>query len=177
MISAPLLVALLGCKDPVPAWAVQHGTAVVGTEALGGYQVWEFYGEGWGRNKSADQHVCARVQALEGIPQAFAGCEDCEGSWAVRTEEVETDCAGTEAHEAAYAGVRGYAFGPVPSEMAGDDPHEGFSYGWYLSWDGENLEPFGYAWDEALETNEEPATDTIEPGKRLVLWPAFAWEL
>lgn len=174
-----LAVALPGCGgEAVPRWAVQHATVDVSTSGLQGYQVWELFGKKWKRKQAEKHHLCGLVQTVDGDLQgALDGCEGCEASYALRIEELESDCDPAWVSGDTYDGVRGYAFGDVPADQAGLDPYPGRSLGWYLSWDGETAEFMGFAWSEAIETGDGPPAQGWAPGERYVLEPAYAWEL
>jgi hypothetical protein len=69
------------------------------------------------------------------------------------------------------------AIGPVDETLAALDPHADRSLGWYASFDGEKLEPYGFAWDSALDTGEDAGPPGWNPGQTYTLWPAYAWDL
>lgn len=173
-------VASAGCGGDAPAYVVQHAEVDVNVDgSLSGYQTWEFYAAGWKRKRSADDHICARVQALDGqVAANLAGCEGCVAAYALTFEEVDTDCDTSLAGQASYAAVTHFAIGDVPDEITGEDPYPGRSLGWYQSFDGATVEPMGFAWNDLLGGGAEGG---VPPGwstdTGYVLWPAWAWEL
>ena len=179
-LAAGLVLVCCGSTGGAPVWALQHGTLDVSLSGLSGVQVWEFYASGWERAHSERFHVCARVQSLTAseVTDSLDGCLACEVVVDVTTVELETDCDGAVADAGTFGGVVNFAFGPVPDDVADIDPYPGDSLGWYASWDGESLEPIGFAWDQGLDTGEARATGgEWTTGTRYVLWPAYAWEL
>lgn len=170
-----LPLALSACADQTPAWALQHGTLDTLDGAIDGYQVWEVYRDKWTRKRGERHHLCAVVQTLEGEEvTTLPGCVGCARSFAVRTELLETDCA---AAPGGLDGVTHFSFGPVPNELQADEPHPGATLGWYVSFDGEAVEPMGFAWNAALDEGEQPEQTGFVDGERFVFWPAWAWDL
>ena len=174
-------LALGGCGGDEAAWAMQHATVEVQGDALVGFQVWEFYARGWKRDQGEEDHICARVQELEGqLTSDLDGCQACSATYEITLTELETDCTGPEATDANYAAITHFAVGDVHAEIAIDDPYPGKSLGWYQTWDAEAVDAMGFAWDERLEDGAVDA-GPVSPGwntdQRYVLWPAYAWEL
>lgn len=173
------LPLLLACKEEGGvAWAVHHATVDALAEGAHGYQVWEFYSSAWGDEKDADDHLCSRVQSVDGVAAApVSGCTDCEVTFAVIVEDVQTDCEGEEGTGPGYGSMTHFAMGPLPEELAKDAPYGEDTYGWYMSWDGLTIEPYGYVWNERLDKDEPLLVRGWAPGERYVFWPAYAWEL
>jgi hypothetical protein len=175
ILALPLLA--LGCRPAdEPAWAVQHATIDLQGDGFEGYLVWELYSKRWKKAHDAKYHLCARVQRITGSPvEALPGCPACADTWSVRSEELESDCAGEPATSGAFAGPTHIALGPVPADLADLSPFPGEADGWYLGFDGEAVTAQGFAWPETLElTAAEAATRSLD---RRVLWPAYAWQL
>jgi hypothetical protein len=182
LLSALTLTAALasGCSEKLEpsSWSVQHASALVDADGMSGYQTWEFFNEDWGDDKAEDDHVCARVQAIVGVEtHSLEGCVDCVATWSVRTEEVDTDCAGEEGTKLGYASVATFAVGPLPDDLAADAPYGEDTLGWYLGWDGQSVDAFGYVWNERLDQGEPLLVSGLSPGERYVFWPAYAWDL
>jgi hypothetical protein len=167
---------LVGCRgDEAPGWAVLHGSIRETAGGVEGQLVWELFTEEWGRKQSAKQHLCARVLSLQGeLESGPSGCAACT-VWAVRTEDLDTDCVAPWATDAGFRGPTHMGLGPVPEGVAGVGPHPDESDGWYLSWDAETVEPHGVAHDEALDLS--PATAATRGDTAWVLTPAEAWRL
>ena len=176
LVLAPLWLApAAGCAGDSPRWAVQHGTVDIGTDGIVGYQVWEMFSKRWGKKRSERQHICAQVQEMVGEAGAsLPGCVGCAASYTIQTDLLEHDCA---APAAGLDGVTHFAFGPVPSELQGDEPHPGDTFGWYASFDGAALEPMGFAWNAALDEGDPPDDTGLIAGERFVFWPGWAWDL
>ncbi len=176
----PLLALVLGvgCKGDAPAWLMQHGTVDLSADGIAGYQVWEVFSKPWARKRSAKQHICAHVQTLQGAEDGdLDGCSGCTVTYAIRTEALESDCAGAAAELAGIDAVTHFAFGPVADELKGQEPYPGDSLGWYASFDGRTLEPMGFAWNAALDDGDPPLRAGLVEGERFVFWPAFAWDV
>ena len=177
----PLASLLLGAcaeKAGPSSWAVHHAAAEATPGGLRGYQTWEFFTEDWSGDREADTHVCARVQALAGVEAApLSGCTECDVTVAVRADEVSTDCEGEEGTKAGFGSMTHFAIGPLPEQLEGDAPYPGETLGWYLSWDGVIIEPYGFVWNEALDRGEPVLVTGWDEGARYVFWPAYAWDL
>lgn len=178
-----LLLGLFACApaDMSPVWAVQHGSLVVADDgaSVEGYQVWDFFAEGWEKQGDQRYHVCARVQSLGGFLESTLpeDCDDCLGGYAITLEELETDCESPVDDAQDYAGMSRFAVGDLPREFEVGDPHPGESLGFYAAWGDEDVAPLGYVWNEALDLDEAPADDGWAPGERYVYEAASAWAL
>ena len=154
---------------------VQHGTLVIEAEGVTGYQIWELFGAGWSRQRSARHHRCAQVQRLSGVGVGDASaCIDCSGVYALEETALESDCPKATRQ---LEGPSHLAVGPVPAALEGEEPFPGSTFGWYASWDGEAFEPMGFLFNEALETGRAPVDTGVGPGARVVFWPAWSWQL
>ena len=174
------LGALAGCADrETAAWALQHGTVTVSDGTFEGYQIWEFYNARWDRTRNEKDHLCSRVQEITGAisTEVPLGCLGCVATYQIVIDEVETDCEGPEADDDSYGGVATYALGEVNAALSDDDPYPGESLGWYVAWAGGDLNPMGYAGNQALDQGLEPALDGWSAGAAYTLWPAYVWEL
>ena len=178
MLAGALLMGGCGGGDDA-AWALQHGSVDAARDGISGYQVWEFYGRKWAKKRDEKHHLCARVQEISGTPEALQleGCDDCDLVFRMDLAELETDCGADLASAAGYGGLTHFAFGPLPGDLDGEDPHPGDSFAWYQSWDGETAQLLGWAYDERLDRGDDPAGEGWTVGGRYVLWPAYAWEL
>lgn len=165
-----------GCRGPeTPAWTALHGSLRETELGVDGYLVWELFDRKWGRKHSADRHVCARVQSFQGVADpGLAGCDDCT-VWATRSEELDTDCVAPWDSDPALAGPTHIGFGPLPDGYAAVGAHGDAAEGWYLSWDGETLDPQGVAHDEARDL--PAAVSASRAGSAWVLTPATAWQV
>jgi hypothetical protein len=171
-----LLVSLCGCRGAEqPSWAALHGTVREVDAGLEGHLVWELFDKKWARRHDADRHICSRVQRVVAVPDASPeGCAACT-VWAVRTEELDTDCVAPWDTDASLAGPTHMGIGPVTEDLGGVGAFPDESDGWYLSWDGEALEPHGVAHDEALDLSAAVAATRSETA--WVLTPATAWRV
>ena len=176
------LVALIacGCQNPEAHWAVQHAEVFRGDDTLSGYQTWEFYSRPWRRNHDEKHHICARVQAIEGVRvDSFLGCEGCDEVYALTVTEFSTDCEGDIATQHAFEATTHFGLGTASEELLEYSPDEEIEFGWYVSWDSVELQELGYAWPNEVD-NESSDTGNSDPfttGDGLVLWPGYAWEL
>lgn len=172
-----LALALSGCKAAdEPAWAVMHATLDPAADGAEGYLVWEFFSKKWKKDHHPKFHLCARVQRFSATPvDARKGCAGCGETWAVQSQELESDCAGDVATAADFAGPTHLALGPVPPDLESLSPFPQDADAWYVGFDGDRVDVQGFAWPETVElSSAEAATRSLE---RWVLWPAYAWEL
>lgn len=181
-LSLPGLLALSGCAtSDTPRWALQHASVTMAPDgaSISGYQTWEFYREGWEEGRDQEDHLCARVQSIEGDaePTLPSGCPGCIASFSLTLAELQTDCAGDEADDPSYAGVTLYAIGSVDNSVTELDPYPGDSMGWYVAWSTEDVDPIGFAYNDALDAGEEPEAAGLVAGLTYTLWPAFVWDL
>jgi hypothetical protein len=172
-----VLLLLVACGSDRVAWAVNHASVSHDGDTLTGTHTWEFFREGWTPESGEEDFVCARAQRLAGNVASEPTCADCRHVYTLALEELETDCSGEFADSQAYSSLAAFAFGDVDASFADDDPHPSRSLGWYLSVDGEKVEPFGWAWDEALDYDGEVGGPGWSEGTTFTLWPAVAWEL
>jgi hypothetical protein len=173
-----LLLSLLGCGSSEPAWALHHGSVVPTSTGLAGTQVWEFFTERWGRGKEDAAFVCARAQTLTGtVIGPFDGCESCLVVYELAITELDGDCPPTIASNPAFELPVAIGIGDPAPDLVGDDPYNGRSYGWYASFDGAVFEPYGYAWDDALDWGGTAGPPGWNDGQAYTLWPAYAWDL
>ena len=172
----PLLIAC-GEQGDAVAWALQHATVTSTEDSLTGYQVWEFFSSRWEQSRDEKHHVCSLVQALSGEPAAvLSGCPGCTASFAITAVLLESDCDDGITADPDFAALTHFAFGAVPAELDSLDPYAGQSLGWFVSWDGQEVEPQGFAWASVIESGEESSAE-ITSGEPFTLWPATAWEL
>ncbi len=174
-------LGLQGCGQPdEAAWAFQHGTLVVSEsgDAFEGFQVWEMYAKRWRKKKKEKFHICARVQTVQGEQtDDLEGCAGCLSTFVVATEELESDCGNGQGRGEGFTGIGHFAFGALPKELRDGAPYPGQTMAWYVSWDTQNAELLGYAWNERLDMGEPVDDSALVAGESYVLWPAYAWEL
>ena len=179
---AGLLFLLCGvspaCAKGDAVWAVQSASVVPAASGLSGAQAWSFFDARWGKAKSDGAFVCARSQILSGaVTTPLPGCTDCTVAYVLDVEEIGSDCDAALAEDPSYTLPVAMAIGPVDDSLADLDPHPGRSLGWYASFDGESLTPYGLAWDDAFDSGGEPGPPGWNPEQTYTLWSAFAWDL
>jgi hypothetical protein len=176
VLSLVLLAA--GCASDSPAWAVQHASVIPAETGLGGTQTWEFFTAKWAKTGSADAYVCGRAQLVGGdVTASLPGCDGCTVAYSVDLEELESDCADPLDSDPAYLTPRAFGIGDVPEVLADLDPYPGRSLGWFVSLDGVEMEPYGFAYDEALDWSGDLGAPGWITGQTYTLWPAYAWDL
>jgi hypothetical protein len=171
---------LLACGGGDPTWALQHLEVQPTATGLDGTQTWEFFGAGWSEGRDDADFVCARAQTVVGDARAMPpGCPSCTVAYVIAATEIDTDCPAPLDTADTYArGIRVHAIGAVPETLADMDPHPGRSMGWYASLDGgETLTPYGFAYDAALDRDQEPGAPGWTNGGTYVLWAAYAWDI
>lgn len=177
----PLLLLAACAPADVPAWALQHASVTVSPDGatISGTQTWEFYSARWEEGRDQDDHICARAQTITGEALASLpdGCPGCIGAFSMMVEELDTDCTGEVATDPSYAGTTLYAIGSVDRSVESLDPYPGDSMGWFVAWSTEDVEPLGFAYNDALDAGEEPEAPGWVVGLTYVLWPAFVWDL
>lgn len=172
------LLALAGCGSDAPSWALQTGAATPSTSGLAGVQAWAFFTEAWGKAQGDAAFVCARSQTVAGTTAApLPGCVGCTAAYTLTVHEIDSDCDAELAQDPSYTLPVAIAIGPVDDSLAALDPHEGRSLGWYASFDGVELTPYGLAWDIALDETGDSGPPGWNPGQTYTLWPAYAWDL
>ncbi len=175
---AAVLLAASGCASDEPVWAVHHASFIPTETGLGGTQTWEFFTEEWARSGDPDAFSCARAQLVTGaVVAAPQGCDGCVASYELTVSELESDCADPLGTDPAYATPRAVGIGEVPADAEDLDPYPGRSLGWYVSVDGQELEFYGFAYDEALDWSGEIGAPGWTSGQAYTLWPAYAWDL
>jgi hypothetical protein len=173
-----LLLPLAACGSDELVWAVHHGSVIPSETALEGTQTWEFFTAAWAKNGSEDEFGCARTQLVVGaVNAALPGCDGCMAAYALTTEEFDTDCSDPLDTDPAFETPLAIGIGDVPDDLADLDPYPGRSLGWYISVDGKNMEPYGFAYDEALDWAGDVGAPGWVAGQTYTLWPAFAWDL
>jgi len=175
-----MLIFLLaaGCASNDVSWAVHHASLIPSETALTGTQTWEFFTPDWAKSGDPDAFVCARGQLVSGaVTAALPGCDGCVAAYELDVAELETDCAAPLDADPAYLTPRAMGIGAVPDALADADPYPGRSLGWYVSVDGVEMEPYGFAYDEALDWAGELGSPGWTTGQTYTLWPAYAWDL
>lgn len=168
---------LAACAGDDIAWAVNHASVVPSSSGLSGTQTWEFFTTGWTPDSGDKHYACARAQSVSGAVASSPECKDCTVEYTLAYSEIQSDCDGDYATDPSYDAILTFGIGDVAEDLAADDPHPGKSLGWYVSVDGETMEPFGWAWDEAYDTGADPGPPGWVEGRVYTLWPAVAWEL
>ncbi|MES2642053.1 MAG: hypothetical protein V4850_21395 [Myxococcota bacterium] len=172
------LILVAGCASDEPAWAVHHASAIPTETGLGGTQTWEFFDARWAGSGNEDFFLCARAQLLTGaVTAALPGCEGCTVAYTLDVAELESDCGAPFATDTAYVTPRAIGIGDVADALTDLDPYPGRSLGWYLSVDGVTMEPYGFAYDEALDWAGDLGAPGWSSGQTYTLWPAYAWDL
>jgi hypothetical protein len=179
MLPVPLaLVLISGCASSAPSWAFQSGAVTPSASGLTGVQAWSFFTSAWGRAKSDQAFVCARSQEVSGTTAApLPGCIGCTAAYTLTVSEIDSDCDADLADDPSYTLPVAIAIGPVDDALADLDPHPGRSLGWYASFDGVQLESYGFAWDIALDEGGDAGPPGWNPGQTYTLGPSFAWDL
>jgi hypothetical protein len=175
-----LLLLALACASDEPAYAVQHLSVVPTASGLTGTQTWEFFDAGWAEDRGAGHFLCARSQTVSAeLTAAPEGCTGCLAAYLLTVAELETTCDGDISTSRSYSDVLVHlGVGEVPEQLLEADPWPGRSFGWYLSYDaGVTVEPYGWAYDEALDHDGELGPAGWVVGEVYTLWPAFAWDL
>ncbi len=174
------LALLLACGSDEPVWALNTMSVAPSSTGITGTQTWTFYGSSWGKAKKDDAFVCARAQTFEGVvvsPALYQGCPTCLLAYELTFSEMGSDCDGSLATDPAYQLPDVFAVGPLAEELAELDPQGGESLGWFAVIEGVELEPYGFAWDDALDWGGYPGPPGWNEGQIYTLWPAFAWDL
>jgi hypothetical protein len=172
------LIGVAGCAKGDAVWAVQAASVVPGASGMSGTQAWTFFDSRWGKAKDDGAFVCARSQVVRGaVTTPLPGCTDCTVAYDLEVDEIGTDCDSELAEDPSYTLPLAMAIGPVDDSLAEIDPHPGRSLGWYASFDGESLTPYGLAWDAAFDSGAEPGPPGWNPEQSYTLWSAFAWDL
>ena len=177
-----LFLFLFACSgdpdDGSPAWALNTATVTAAEDGLSGAHTWTFYSSSWESSQSDDDRVCEIVQELTGsVVAPMEGCQGCAATYAIDLVEVVSDCSDGLSADPGLEALLGFAFGPVPSEVAEDDPHPDVSAGWYLTLDNEVMEGHGFAYPSALARDEEVSFSGWIAGETYILEPAYAWQL
>ncbi len=174
-----LLTACSGTPDDgSPAWALNTATVTPAEDGLTGAHTWSFYSSTWETSQSDDELVCEIVQELTGsVVGAMTGCPSCTATYDVSFVEVVSDCSDGLSADPGLEALLGFAFGPVPDNVADDDPHPDVSAGWYLTLDDTVMEGHGFAYPSALDRDEEVSFSGWIVGETYTLSPAYAWQL
>jgi len=169
IFSCAFLLSACSGQGGVPAFAVPHGSLSTSPDAVEGYAVWEFFSKRWRRKRADKHHVCAEVHEVAGTAvELDSSCAGCSFMYSLDVLALESDCT-TDRSD--YGIPAGFAFGDVPRSLASDDPQPGVSYGWYVSWEGEDWEPMGFA---------VPENDNVSDwgdDSRWELNSAWVWDL
>ncbi len=179
MIALTLVLACGSNYDGSEAvWALNRATVTPAADGLTGAHTWSFYDSDWERTQSDDDLICEVVQELTGeVVAPMSGCPGCSATYDIGFTLVVSDCADELTHDPGIEALLGFAFGPVPDEIAEDDPWPDNSAGWYLTVDGELMEDHGFAYPSSLDRGESSTTSGWMVGETYTLDPAYAWEL
>jgi hypothetical protein len=197
MRSKPISLALLvgactACAtrpdlSAAPRWAINWAEVTPSASGLEGYQVWEFFVDGWEKEHDESFFKCYIARRLEGeVVRTPEGCEGCTSAYeleflpyvgAGRDASEGVSCNAELQDDARFEGPLSYGVGLLPDDLGGEAPFPGKTSGWYIGWDGRTVEPFGYAYAKALEEGAQPSGPGWVNGETYVLWPAYAWDL
>lgn len=174
------LLLLLACGSDDVAWAMDTMSVVPTSSGLVGTHTWHFFSSRWGEVKDDGAFVCARAQSFTGTvtsPAQYEGCAGCTVSYRLSYDELGSDCPADLAEDPAYSVPTDLAIGDVPDELTALDPQPDRSMGWYAVLEGVVLEPYGFAWDDAIDWGGDPGPRGWNQGQTYTLWPAYAWDL
>jgi len=175
-----MLLLLLACGSSDVAWALDTMSVVPTSTGLSGTHTWHFFSSRWGDAKGDAAFVCARAQTFTATvtsPAQYEGCAGCTVSYRLTYEEMDSDCADDLATDPVYAIPTDLAIGDVPEDLASVDPNPDRSLGWYAVMEGVRLDPYGFAWDDALDWGGDAGPRGWNQGQAYTLWPAYAWDL
>lgn len=180
-----ILALLGGCKpapdlDASPTWAIDWASVTPTDGGLTGYQVWEFFVDGWEYKHEEDYYKCQIVQDLVGRGMACPGSViGCVAGYELDTtvNREQTTCDATLTTNTTYSGPTRMAIGDLPSEIEADAPYDNWTLGWYVTFDDPSLASHGYAYAQDLESGQRPETQGWVANETYILWPAYAWEL
>lgn len=174
-----MLLLWMACASNQAAFAVNVMSLIPSEKGLTGTQTWQFFDSGWAKNRNAKHYICGRAQSVVGTVVAPpSSCTGCDNAYQITPKDVDSDCGGDEAEEKGFAATIYIAVGKVSSDIADMDPHPDDSLGWYLSTDGEAYEPWGFAYDEALDFDGGvPGPSLWSKDRVYTLKPAVALEL
>ncbi len=177
-----LVSLLMACSashdDGSPAFALNTATLTPAEDGVSGVHTWSFFSAGWEQSQSEDDLVCEIVQELTGsVVAPLTGCQGCTATYGIELVDVVSDCSEGLSADPGLHALLGFGFGPVPDELAEDDPHPDLSAGWYLTLDDEVMEGHGFAYPSALDRDEEVTFSGWIVGETYTLSPAYAWQL
>ncbi len=183
--AALISVVLASCGgnpdlDAEPSWAINWGSVIPNQDGLEGYHVWEFYVDGWEKHHEDEYFKCSIAQELHGDSADCPDTDVCPGCVAAYTLELtlmESDCPDYIQGNPSYLGPTRMAIGDVPAELSDADPYPSFSLGWYIGFSDQGLDAHGYAYPEALESDQAPSGQGWNQEETFILWPAYAWDL
>lgn len=173
-----LVLLLAACGSDEPAWAVAHASVVPTTSGIEGVQGWSFFTKRWGKASGDAAFVCTRAQSFTGtVVAGDSGCEGCLVAYDVEYTEMGSDCPEDIAADPAYQLPPTMGIGDVPDDYADLNPEEERAYGWYADIGGETMEPYGFAWDDALDWGGDPGPPGWNVGQAYALTSFIAWDL
>jgi len=167
--------SLSGCAvNDHPVWAIDPMYVEPTDDGIYALVSWEIFGDRW-RHRMAERHyICGVVVSLQGTPTD--SCETCDNAWDVTSTVVEDDCDEFFMGEAIFPEITGLGLGSLPADLTDDAPFERV-HGGFVSYDGGELLPHGWAYAESYETTGTPAETDWDQEQAFVFWPAFAWEI
>lgn len=173
------MIFLLACASQDPHWAVNHLSLVPTEKGVEGTQTWEFFEKSWQKHRAEKTFVCVRAQSVTGtVVSPLEGCDDCRVAYTLESTDFDTDCASDVGNDSGFRASLSIAIGSaIPSDIAALDPYPGQSMAWYLAMDNETYEPWGFAYDEALDYDGELGRPGWVSDQYYTLWPAVALEL
>ena len=173
-----LFLSLLACASDTAVWAVAQASVIPTASGVEGVQAWSFYAKNWGRASGDAAFVCTRAQSFVGdVVASDTGCEGCLVAYALAYAEMDSDCPDDLATDPAFALPVEMGIGQPSEAFTALDPNPDRSYGWYADLGGPELEPYGFAWDDALDWGGDPGPPGWNVGQAYTLTSAIAWDL
>lgn len=170
----PLL--LLACASDEPVWAVANASMRPTSNGVEGVQGWSFFTRSWG-NGGEGAFVCTRAQSFTGeVVAAIGDCEGCLAAYELTYTELGSDCDDGIAADPAYQLPVTMGIGDALADYADLDPEPDRSFGWYADL-GAGLEPYGFAWDSALDWGGETGPPGWNQGQVYTLQAVIAWDI
>lgn len=170
-----------------PRWAINWAEVTPAQSGLEGFQVWELFVDGWEKSHDPAYFKCYIVRSLDGeVTSPPRDCTGCNWAYSLEFEQYNeaagsategTPCDATLQADERFLGPLSYGIGQLPSDLQEDEPYPGRTTGWYIGWDGQSADAFGYAYAKALESGGTPKGPGWLNGETYILWPAYAWDL
>jgi len=173
-----MILLLLACSSDTPSWAVNHLSLIPSSRGIDGTQTWEFFDSAWGHNRSEKHFLCARAQTIEGSVAALpSNCPGCVAAYDLLATDLETDCDNEMGTENGFTATLHIAIGDPPEDLADLDPHPGDSMGWYLASGKDELQPWGFVYEEVLDYDGTQGLPGWVTQQIYTFWPAVALDI